>query len=129
MARAAFLIVAILAAIQGCNPIGLTGDCSDETKLVVSSPDGRYVATWYERDCGTTTRFANIVSLRAAEAKFDPSDAAARIWVAKNQPRLRIRWQDDSTLRVECEECPKRDIVKQVKSWQGVTILHSNPSG
>ena len=60
----------VVAALTRCDP-GLFGDCGDTVKAEAVSPDGRYVAAVFERDCGATTNYSTNVSLREVRESFD----------------------------------------------------------
>jgi Family of unknown function (DUF5412) len=97
-------------------------DCEDAVKREVRSPNGKYIATLYERDCGATTNFSTIVSLRASMDKFNGEDG--RVFVAEGQFQVNLVWEDDMNLRIECSGCRSKDIFKQERKWKNIGISY-----
>lgn len=75
----------------------LASDCEDTTETEVKSPDGKYVATLYERDCGATTDFSTIVKLRESSASFKGDDLGT--FVVNGQPKIHLTWDSNTRLR------------------------------
>lgn len=107
--------------LSGCGP-STSIQCADEVKSELKSPDGAYVATLYERDCGATTDFSTIVNLRESSAAFNGDDS--RIFIVKGQRQVNLVWQEARSLHVECPGCKSDDIYKQEKSWRNVNISY-----
>ncbi len=106
----------------GACGFSLTGGCDDTIKAEAKSPDGKYVATCYVRDCGATTDFSTVINLRASSDKFNGE--AAPVFVVKGQPKVKISWSRDAQLRIECLECISKDIFTQEESWKEITISY-----
>jgi hypothetical protein len=115
-------LVALVVIGATCLWLSLTPNCEDTVKTEVRSPSGNYIATLYERDCGATTNFSTIVSLRASTDKFDGE--MGRVFVVEGQPQLNLVWKDNTSLRVECSECQSKDIFKREMNWQDVNISY-----
>ncbi|MEK6280524.1 MAG: hypothetical protein AABN95_09255 [Acidobacteriota bacterium] len=61
---ATFLLFAVIVlAASGCAFL-LRSSCENTVRSEIKSPDGKYVVTLFERNCGATTDFSTIVSLR-----------------------------------------------------------------
>jgi hypothetical protein len=116
------LIALILIVGLGIVALGLflASDCEDTVKTELKSPDGKYVATLYERDCGATTDFSTIVNLRDSSASFKGDDLG--IVIVKGQHKLDLVWDSDRKLRFQCHDCRIEDIFKQEKTWKDVDI-------
>lgn len=109
---------------QGCS-----FPCEDTVNTEVESPDGQHIVTIFERDCGATTDFSTIVSLRPRGSSFDGD--TGRIFVAKGRPRIRATWVGPGNLRIECAECwPTQDqrtsdiVFRQDSSWRSIKIVY-----
>ena len=98
----------------------LASDCEDTIKIEAKSPDGKYLATYYERDCGATTDFSTIVQLRDSSASFE-GDALGSV-IVKGQHKLDLVWDDNRKLRLQCHDCRAEDIFKQEKTWKDIDI-------
>lgn len=98
--------------------------CGNAVNEETESPDGRYVVTVFERDCGATTDFATIVSVRRAWRTFDPDDDTA-LFVASGQLQISASWTSGTSLSIELPEdlSPEREF-KRVESWKSVQITY-----
>ena len=114
------VVLVIISA--ACLWLFLSPNCEDAIKREVRSPNGKYIATLYERDCGATTNFSTIVSLRASTDKFNGENG--RIFVAEGQFQVSLVWKDDMNLRIECSKCRSNDIFKQEMNWQDISISY-----
>ena len=122
-----FLLFAMIAlADSGCAFL-LHSSCENTIKLEVKSPDGKYVATLFERNCGATTDFSTIVNLRELSMKFDADNSG--VFVVKGQPKIDLTWDSHTSLRLQCQHCRVDDIFKQERTWKDVNISlsHSEP--
>jgi hypothetical protein len=116
------VIALILLVGLGTVALGLffASDCEDTIKTEVKSPDGKYVATLYERDCGATTDFSTIVNLRDSSARFKGDDLG--VVILKGQHKLDLVWDGNRKLRLQCHDCRTDDIFKQEKVWKDIDI-------
>jgi hypothetical protein len=122
--RSLVSFIAIVLISQSCKSIP-SFDCNDEIKVESKSPEGKYTATLYERDCGATTDFSTIVSLRSSSNKF--SGEEGRIFVIKGRPQIKITWRESISLQVECDDCRTENIFKQDTSWNEIAISYRLP--
>jgi hypothetical protein len=115
-----FIGVLLVVAI---NVVGCTFSvpCNDEVKNESSSPDGKYVVAFYERDCGATTDFSTMVNIRDSSIKFDGNKDV--ILVVKGRHQISFNWKDNRRIQVECANCPPSDVFRQEKSWKDVQIV------
>jgi hypothetical protein len=115
-------IVLILLVGLGAVALGLflASDCEDTVKIEAKSPDGKYVATLYERDCGATTDFSTVVNLRVSSARFKGDDLG--VVVLKGQHKLDLAWDGNTKLQLQCHDCRSEDIFKQERIWKNIEI-------
>lgn len=94
--------------------------CSDDVIQEVVSPDGKFVATVFERNCGATTPYLRIVSLRVAKNSFDAE--AYNNWVFKinGQPKVQIVWSDFDKLSITYSGGGGAPTL--IESWKEVKI-------
>lgn len=64
--------------------------CNDKVLEEVRSPDGKYIATIFESDCGATTAYSRHVLLRASESRFDGASAENIVFTARVSLALRL---------------------------------------
>lgn len=66
--------------------------CSNDLIDEVTSPSGKYVASTFERNCGATTPYISIVSLRSANTKFTPEDHENWVFKIRGRSSLEVSW-------------------------------------
>lgn len=116
------LILAVFftgAALTGCEP-ALFGDCTDTVKNEAVSPGGRYIAAVFERDCGATTDYSTIVSLREAKEPFDPSEQHPVLTV-EGRPAISLEWSSDESLTVGL---PSIETFTKQDAWRDVRVVY-----
>lgn len=95
--------------------------CKSNPRTEKRSPDSKYTATIYERDCGATTDFSTVVNLRESSVKFKGDDLG--VVIVKGQHRIDLVWEGNSTLRLQCHDCRSDEIFKQEGTWKDVEIF------
>jgi hypothetical protein len=116
------MILILLIVGLGTVAVGLflASDCEDTIKTEARSPDGKYAATLYERDCGATTDFSTIVNLRVSSARFNADELG--VVILKGQHKLDLVWDGNTKLQLKCDDCRPDDVFKQEKTWKDVDI-------
>jgi hypothetical protein len=99
-----------------------TNLCGDDIKGEVFSPDGKYVATVYIRDCGATTSDNTTVNIRETNEKFDGGEG--RVMSVEGEFPVAITWPDSSTLQIKCDLCPEEDMHVD-RTWKDIQIISS----
>ena len=119
--RSKAVLTAVLGAIAlvGCDA-GLFGDCGDNVKAQAPSPDGRYVAAVFERDCGATTDFSTHVSLREADELFDPP-TQTRVLSVAGRAAVDVEWSTERALSVAL---PTAETFTKLETWRDVRIVY-----
>ena len=97
--------------------------CDNVVLAEVTSPDGKKVASLFERNCGATTDYAQVVTIRDRGSRFDGNDTQDFIFTMQGQQKIEVQWESDSRLVIERPPSAK-DIFKELKSWKGVEILY-----
>jgi len=93
-------------------------DCDNDTLREVSSPDGKYVATVFERNCGATTPYYTIVALRLVGTKLNADRHEDWVFVIKRQSEVQLTWRDVHHLEVLSSESDPNVL----KLWKDVEI-------
>lgn len=106
--------------IASCMP-----DCGDEVLSEAPSPSGKYIATVFERDCGATTDYASIVSVRDSSADFDGDDEESYVFTIDGRYKIDIQWDDERELVVTGLKASE-DIVVQLEVWRDVKIRYTS---
>ena len=92
---ATLLVILIALFVTSCDSL-----CGNEIKDEVISPTGKYIAIIFERNCGATTPYISIVSLRFSDMKFDPEDKNNWIFEIKGQSAIEVDWVAINKLKI-----------------------------
>jgi hypothetical protein len=103
--------------------------CSHIILSEATSPDGQYVATVFERNCGAVTPYTRVVSIRHRRSRFDDEDDRAWVFVMKDQPTIQIRWSGQRHLSVTSEGYSRTSREQRLKTalWEDVEIVQEQP--
>src|SRR5438552_2853979 len=104
-----FLIIILASSVfAGC------GDsCSNAIKAEVTSPDGRFVATAFIRDCGATTSFSPQVHLRPVGERMA---RLGNVFIGDHSDKINLKWLSASQL-VIYSDCV---VVQHVTNYHGI---------
>jgi hypothetical protein len=95
--------------------VGCDDYCSNSIRTELTSPDGKYVATAFIRDCGTTTSFSPQVHLRSVGEKMAQT---GNVFVGVQSEKLMIEWLSVSQL-VIYSDCA---VVRHDTNYHGIAI-------
>ena len=101
--------------------------CSHSVLSEATSPDGQYIATVFERNCGAVTPYTRVVSIRHRESRFDGEDDRAWVFVIKDQPTIQIRWSGQEQLSVATDgysRTPREQRLKTAR-WENVEVVQA----
>lgn len=100
--------------------------CSDTVLSDDISPDGHWIATLFERDCGATTYYSTQLNLRPATKRFKPDKQPSAI-VIRTEGCIQYWWEGQSNLVVQL---PDDARVYRQEQWQdGITIRYLPNAG
>jgi hypothetical protein len=104
-------------------------NCGQSIMLEATSPDGKYIATVFERNCGAVTPFVRVVSIRRRESQFNGDDVRTWVFVTKDQPTIQIRWFGEKQLNVGTEGYSRTPTDQRLKMahWENVEIVQGQP--
>jgi hypothetical protein len=107
---------------------GLSFECTNNVLAEAASPDDRYTAAVFERNCGAATPYTRIVSIRRREGRFDSEDQKSWVFVAKDQPSIRIRWSSVRQLDVGAEGYSRTPREQQLRMarWEDIDVVPAN---
>ena len=104
------VVIFALFALAGC-----ADPYSNERTAEITSPDGKYVATAFIRDCGATTSFSPQVDLRPAGEK---ARQIGNVFVGDHSAKIEIAWLS-STQLVIYSDCA---VVRHETNYHGIRI-------
>ena len=92
------------------------GVCGNTVKQEIKSPDGKYVATAFVRNCGATTDYSAQVDLRKAGRKLS---TIGNVYRGNASPDIEIAWLS-STHLVITSGC--MEVRHHTTNFDGITI-------
>ena len=95
--------------------------CENITEKEVLSLDGRYIATLFERNCGATTDFVTIVSIRDKDKAFRP-ETDSRVLVIEGSSLVDMHWVSQNTLTLKYNA---HEPFLKNERWGDISIEHS----
>ena len=117
------IILMIFVFVIGCLPLA---DCSNDILIEAVSPNGKYVATLFERNCGPTTSYVRIISIRKNKEVFDGDKDASYVFIMSKRHDIKIYWQDSEDLIIS-RPAISDYIFKELKEWDGIQIAYITP--
>lgn len=130
---AAIPIASLIAAFLGyrylLSSVTLSPNCGYQLLSEEVSPDGEYVASVSERNCGAMSGYARIVNLRRRATKFRGDDEASWVFVMLDQPTIEVHWSSKRGLTVRAQGYSQTPPEKALKRalWQDVSISNVSP--
>jgi Family of unknown function (DUF5412) len=94
--------------------------CENDVLAESTSPDGAYVATVFERNCGATTPYYRVVSLRPRTSGFDPEEKGAWVFEVRNRPEVKVAWTGARQLSIMHSSVG--EITLELDHWKDVEI-------
>lgn len=111
------LYVSFILLISGCSDI-----CDVEILSEKNSPDGIYIATVFERNCGATAPFVRVVSLRHANSEFAPEDDDDWVFTIHGQSNINVLWNESKELKISYSATG--DNPTQRAKWEKIDIKY-----
>lgn len=125
--KSLIIVVAVIAVsavvIAGLWVFALSPKCNNEVLNRNLSPDGRYEAVLFERDCGATTSYLRVVALTSTTRKFNAEEYENWIFVGDRQPRIKVEWTDAHHISVYSDT---NDVsTSPVTTWKDISVSRS----
>jgi len=100
----------------------------DEVMAERSSADGRHISTLIERDCGATTDFATLLTLRDVDETVRSSEADVVLAISGRVP-ITFEWESDEVLSVKLEgafaDVNGAQVTSRLEVWREIRIVYS----
>jgi hypothetical protein len=116
------LPILLLPLLAGCDSFVSNFICGNDILQEAVSPDGQFIATVFERDCGATTAFYRIVSLRKAKHSFNSEAKDDWVFHIKYQPKIKLSWTSGDKLSIYYGEGGRQPIMEP--AWNEVKISY-----
>lgn len=109
------------------------GMCVEENIGETYSPDGKYLARAYVRNCGATTGLLTHANLRSRwnwfHTEWPGTIKDGQVFANYCWSRIGFLWKDNSNLEIQYEKCAPREdgrdpAWKKENSWRGINISY-----
>ena len=97
-------------------------DCGNEVLQEAVSTDGTYIATAFERNCGATTPFVQIVGIRSGGSCFDSENTDEWVFTVEGQPGIALTWTAPERLTVKYGGGGR--VFRKAVVWYGLVISY-----
>ena len=114
------LAVLAIGAYYYARSLALFSTCGNDVLAEAPSPDGAYVATVFERNCGATTPYYRVVSLRPRTIKFDPEEKSGWVLEVRNRPEVKVAWT--AARRLSIINSSVGETTMEFGRWKDVEI-------
>ncbi|TCV77552.1 DUF5412 family protein [Sulfurirhabdus autotrophica] len=108
---------------QGMDMISL---CGETVKHVIVSPNKKYVATVYVRNCGTTTDYVTHLNLRNAGDIEKPNAQGVitigEVFTVRGKQNIEATWKDNANLEIQLLENHASILLTDGGIWNSVHI-------
>jgi len=105
------VLIGLLCLLASCSSL-----CTNTVKQEIKSPDGRFVAVSFIRDCGATTDFSPQVYLRRADQK---TDETGNIFIGDHSDKITISWESSNSLIIS-SDCK---VISRKDEFEGIRIV------
>ena len=106
--------------------------CTNDLIARIPSPDARYDAVVFQRDCGATTGFSTQVSILRSRDSL-PSDSSGNVFVADTDhgkapagpgggPSVDVRWTSPDSLEIRRD--PRTRVFRTLDRLGSVHVTH-----
>jgi hypothetical protein len=103
----------------------ITGPCGERIELEKASPDSRYVAVAFMRDCGATTGSVAHVNLRPKQASFRVNRAGTIddgcVFVSNYGTGCSLRWKEARHLVIQSRFSK---VFLKKNAWRDLTVSY-----
>ena len=95
--------------------------CDNKLREEVPSPNGEYVVSIIERNCGATTPFMSLVSIRRSDSSFDAEDYENWVFTIEGKSNIAVSWEENKKLKITYTGTGS--TPNQKKTWNGIEIV------
>ena len=110
--------ITLCLLISGCG----NGLCNNIITSESSSVDGKHTATIFVRNCGATTPYITVVSMRGADTKLDMNDYKDWLFTAHDKAVVELKWVSNDSLLVNYSSTDE-EVTQQI-AWKDLHISY-----
>lgn len=112
------------------NGIEMISSCGESIEHEVLSPDNKYMATVYLRNCGATTDYVTHINIRNTNAVDKPDNqgviTAGEVFTIPGKQNIMATWKDSANLEIHIPESHSTFLMRSDKIWNLVHIQIKN---
>lgn len=97
--------------------------CSNSLYDEKVSPDGKITASFFERNCGATTPYVQVVSLRLSNEEFEPEKFDNWVFTIHGRSKIKMTWEETDKLSISYSETGDSPTLKN--NWKEITISYT----
>jgi hypothetical protein len=99
--------------------------CSSSVLSEAVSPDGQYVATVFERNCGATSPYVRIVSIRPKGTRIRFDNDSSLVFATEGQLNVGVKWSGPRELTVVTNGYSRTPTEQRLKTthWKDVGVV------
>jgi hypothetical protein len=97
--------------------------CGNDLVSESISTDGKYVASVFERNCGATTPYVQVVSLRLSNTKLNPENHDDWVFTIHGKSKVELFWENANRLNISYTGTGDKPTERD--SWKNVTITYN----
>jgi hypothetical protein len=103
----------------------LSFGCSSSVLLETVSPDGQYISTVFERNCGATSPYLRIVILRPKGTRLHVENDGSWVFATEGQPNVEVIWSGPRQLIVLTHGYSLTPNEQRLKAahWKDVAVV------
>jgi hypothetical protein len=91
-------------------------------------PDGKIIASSFERNCGATTRYVHVVALNILGEKLDPENFDNWVFSIHGDSVIKLKWEDYDKLLITYSGIGDSPTSSETE-WRGITISYKKDNG
>jgi len=111
-----FMFTIAAASLSSCNTLL----CNNTIKQEVISPDSRWKAVVFERDCGATT--GGSIQISILDRKTQLSSGVGNIFIVKYYPKVDVTWEDKNHLLIQYPEYSR--AAKEEHTFEDIAVVY-----
>jgi hypothetical protein len=116
--RRILFLACVIATFSAC---GLVSQCGESALLTTTSPNSEWQASVVERNCGATTDYVTLVTVRGNKTYFG---STAEVFLVSGAVGVELEWTTESNLSIRCKDCKESDVFVKKDKWDDLHIKY-----
>ena len=116
----------LLALVVSVMVTGCGYWCRDTVKQEILVSDRKHTAIVVERNCGAMAHYLTVVQIKERFLLFSRTQ---EVFQANDQHELKVEWQGEHILKIQCLDCSKRQVREAMKHVLDVDVNYTLQRG